>query len=192
MADAAEGRRAGEELSVQDKRDGQGIWGRMVCWAKESAWAPLCLKGAGYGAAALLLFAVGSGAFAKVLSGGAALPTVASAAVSASFSSSVSAASAPPGHEALPVVDGGAPDADAKGAQETGVTADGKVVLNLATEEDLKRLPGVGPAKAKAILALRAKLGKFKKVDDLLRVKGIGRKKLSRLRPLLLVDPPSP
>jgi competence protein ComEA len=63
--------------------------------------------------------------------------------------------------------------------------------LNLATEEDLKRLPGVGPSKAKAILELRARLGgRFRRVEDLLRVKGIGRRKLARLRPLLLVDPP--
>ncbi|WP_420895055.1 ComEA family DNA-binding protein [Sorangium cellulosum] len=70
------------------------------------------------------------------------------------------------------------------------MTADGKVVLNLATEADLMRLPGVGPAKAAAILALRAKMKRFRKVDDLLRVKGLGRRSLKRLRPLVLVDPP--
>jgi competence protein ComEA len=64
-----------------------------------------------------------------------------------------------------------------------------KVILNLATEEDLRRLSGIGPAKAKAILALRAKLGRFKRVEDLLRVKGIGRKRLARLRPLVVLDP---
>lgn len=76
------------------------------------------------------------------------------------------------------------------GAGSSGVTPDGKVVLNLASEEDLMRLPGVGPAKAKAILALRARLGRFRRPEDLLRVKGIGRRRLARLRSLLLVDPP--
>lgn len=76
------------------------------------------------------------------------------------------------------------------GAGGSGVTPDGKVVLNLASEEDLMRLPGVGPAKAKAILALRARLGRFRRAEDLLRVKGIGRRRLARLRSLLLVDPP--
>jgi competence protein ComEA len=82
--------------------------------------------------------------------------------------------------------DGGAGGAPAGG----GVTADGKVVLNLATEEELRRLPGVGPAKAKAILALRAKLKRFRKVEDLLRVKGLGRRSIKRLRPLVLIEAP--
>ncbi|WP_437673784.1 ComEA family DNA-binding protein [Sorangium sp. So ce131] len=79
---------------------------------------------------------------------------------------------------------------DAGAPASGGVTADGKVVLNLATEADLMRLPGVGPAKAAAILALRAKIKRFRKVEDLLRVKGFGRRSLKRLRPLVLVDPP--
>lgn len=73
---------------------------------------------------------------------------------------------------------------------QAGVTQDGKVVLNLATEADLRRLPGIGPAKAKAILELRAKMKRFRKVEDLLRIKGIGRRSLKRLRPLVVVDPP--
>jgi competence protein ComEA len=65
------------------------------------------------------------------------------------------------------------------------------VVLNLATEEDLVKLRGVGPTRAKAILTLRDRLGgKFKSINDLLRVKGLGRKTLERLRPTLLLDAP--
>jgi competence protein ComEA len=85
-------------------------------------------------------------------------------------------------------IDAGTGDGGAAAA--SGVTADGKVILNIATEEDLKRLPGIGAGKAKAILELRARLGKFKRAEDLLRVKGIGRRRLARLRPLLLIDPP--
>ena len=64
-------------------------------------------------------------------------------------------------------------------------------MLNAATEADLRRLPGVGPKRAAAILAVRARLGHFRSVDDLLKVKGIGRATLRRLRPLVRLDPPA-
>lgn len=70
-------------------------------------------------------------------------------------------------------------------------TPDSPVVLNAATEEELRRLPGIGPKKAGAILALRQKLGRFRQVDELLRVKGIGRTTLKRLRPLVRLDLPA-
>jgi competence protein ComEA len=62
------------------------------------------------------------------------------------------------------------------------------VTLNTATFEDLRRLPGVGAKRANAILALRMHLGRFRAVDDLLKVKGIGRAMLKRLRPLVRID----
>lgn len=63
--------------------------------------------------------------------------------------------------------------------------ADGAVIvdLNAADEDELRKLPGIGPTRARAILALRSKLGRFKSVDDLARIKGIGRTLLRRLRP---------
>ena len=51
-----------------------------------------------------------------------------------------------------------------------------------------RKLPKVGHAKAQAILALRAQMKKFTRVEDLLKVKGIGRRALARLRPLVRVD----
>ena len=71
-----------------------------------------------------------------------------------------------------------------------GMTDDGKVILNLATVEDLRHLPGVGPKRADAILALRARLGRFKQVNDLLRVKGIGVRGLKKLMPHIVLDAP--
>lgn len=71
-----------------------------------------------------------------------------------------------------------------------GILPDGRVVLNAASEEDLRKLPGVGPSRAKAILALRERRGKFRSISELLRVKGIGRKTLARLAPKLVLDPP--
>lgn len=64
----------------------------------------------------------------------------------------------------------------------------GVLNLNTASEEELMRLPGVGPSKAKAILELRTQLKGFKKVEDLMRVKGIGRKTFRKLLPMLKLD----
>jgi comEA protein len=61
----------------------------------------------------------------------------------------------------------------------------GKLNLNTATPEQLELLPGVGPAKAERIIAFRQKHGAFKRVADLRRVKGFGRKTLKKLEPFL-------
>ena len=82
---------------------------------------------------------------------------------------------------------GGAGSAHADAAAvETGV-----VNLNTATAAELERLPRVGPTRAQAILALRAKLTQFAKVEQLLRVKGIGRATFRKLRPLLTLSGPT-
>jgi competence protein ComEA len=72
-----------------------------------------------------------------------------------------------------------------------GLLPDGRVVLNTATEAELTKLPGIGPSRAQAILALRQRLTRFRAVEDLLRVKGIGRKMLRRLRPSVVLDRPT-
>ena len=71
-------------------------------------------------------------------------------------------------------------------AQHAGV-----VNLNDASAEQLERLPGIGPSRARAILELRARLKRFARVEDLLRVKGIGRATFRKLRPLLTLDGPT-
>lgn len=65
--------------------------------------------------------------------------------------------------------------------------ADGQIDLNSATESDLERLPGVGPAMSARILAYRQQNGKFQSIDDLRQVPGIGDKKLAKLAPFLIV-----
>jgi competence protein ComEA len=57
--------------------------------------------------------------------------------------------------------------------------------LNSATEAELDALPGIGPAKARAIIAYRETVRRFRTVDDLLEVKGIGPKLLEQIRPFV-------
>jgi len=57
-----------------------------------------------------------------------------------------------------------------------------RIDVNTATEADLRRLPGIGPAKAAAILEDRTKNGPFASCDDLDRVPGIGPTTVALLR----------
>ncbi len=61
--------------------------------------------------------------------------------------------------------------------------------LNRATAEQLQDLPGIGPARAEAIVRWRSERGRFPNLDALLEVPGIGRATLERLKPLLAVTP---
>lgn len=61
--------------------------------------------------------------------------------------------------------------------------------LNGATPEELEQLPGIGPTRAHAIVEHR-QAHPFKKIDELTKVKGIGRKTFSRLRPLVTLGGP--
>ncbi|MED3910306.1 helix-hairpin-helix domain-containing protein [Peribacillus simplex] len=69
----------------------------------------------------------------------------------------------------------------------SGGTSGGLVNLNTATQEDLETLTGIGPSKANAILEYRETVGKFKEVDELKKVTGIGDKTFERLRDSILV-----
>jgi competence protein ComEA len=59
----------------------------------------------------------------------------------------------------------------------------GVVNVNTASAEQLSLLPGIGEARARQIVAMRQKQGGFKRVEDLLAVKGIGEASLAKLRP---------
>jgi competence protein ComEA len=109
------------------------------------------------------------------------------ASASASASSSISAAPADADADTAELgVSDAAAEAAADAARAIEALPDGAVIvdLNLASETDLRALPGVGPSRAKAIVALRQRLGRLRSVDDLARIKGFGRALVRRLRPL--------
>ena len=63
-----------------------------------------------------------------------------------------------------------------------------KVNINTATADELAKLNGIGKVKAEAIVAYRTANGKFKAVEDLGKVTGIGDKTLEKLKADLTVD----
>lgn len=62
------------------------------------------------------------------------------------------------------------------GGTSKEASKDGKVNINTATVEELKTLKGVGEKKAEAIIEYRKKNGSFKTKEDLMKVRGIGKK----------------
>src|ERR1700730_4345397 len=64
--------------------------------------------------------------------------------------------------------------------------------LNAATIKELEELPGVGPVTAKRIIDARQKSGRFRRIEDLLAIRGISTKRLEVLRPYIKIVPPPP
>ena len=62
------------------------------------------------------------------------------------------------------------------------------IPLNSATATELVALPAVGPKTAALIVAHRREHGAFARLEQLLAIKGIGRKTLDKLRPLVTLD----
>lgn len=87
----------------------------------------------------------------------------------------------------VPRVGEPAPPAPAPGGPAAVSAPAGPVDLNRATATELDVLPGVGPATAAAIVTWRDQNGRFRQVEDLLEVPGIGPTRLERLRPLVRV-----
>lgn len=87
--------------------------------------------------------------------------------------------------------EGKSPPARPAAAAAVDAPASGGVVnISDAAPEQLELLPGVGPSRAQAIVAYR-KTHPFKRVEDLQRIKGIGKKTFARLRPLITLSGPT-
>jgi competence ComEA-like helix-hairpin-helix protein len=61
------------------------------------------------------------------------------------------------------------------------------VNINTASSEELQTVPGIGPVTAEKILKMRKSYGAFKTVDDLLAIRGLGPKRLDKMRKYLTV-----
>ena len=64
-----------------------------------------------------------------------------------------------------------------------------RIDLNKATLSQLNSLPGIGPVIAERILELREKSGPFKRIEDLMNIRGIGEKKFLKLKDLITIKP---
>ncbi len=62
------------------------------------------------------------------------------------------------------------------------------VNVNIASAEELEKLPGIGPKTAGAIVSYRKKHGRFERKEDLLEVKGIGKKKFEKIKDLIEIN----
>ena len=83
--------------------------------------------------------------------------------------------------------------APAAGAQDKApagkpAPASTPVNLNTATAAQIETLPGIGAKAAERILEYRQKNGGFKKIEELMNVKGIGEKSFLKLKPLITLN----
>jgi competence protein ComEA len=81
------------------------------------------------------------------------------------------------------------------GCESSGPTGPSRspTVLNInqATVEDLEKLPGIGPKRARSIIASRnARGGRFTTLEELLQIDGIGETTLNTIRAHVVLGPP--
>ena len=73
---------------------------------------------------------------------------------------------------------------------KAAASAAAPVNINTATMQQLESLPGIGMATAQRIVEYREKNGGFKKIEELMNVRGVGEKSFLTLKALITVTPP--
>jgi competence protein ComEA len=63
-----------------------------------------------------------------------------------------------------------------------------KININSASVKELQELPQIGTAVAQRIVDYREKHGKFTKIEEIMKVKGIGEKTFLKIKPLITVE----
>ena len=76
-----------------------------------------------------------------------------------------------------------------KNTESSSASASAPINLNTASVAQLETLPGIGRSTAERILEYRQKNGSFKKIEDLMNVRGVGEKSFLKLKPLITVTP---
>lgn len=69
----------------------------------------------------------------------------------------------------------------------TGKNQNTKVNINTATQTELETLPGIGPSTASKIVSYRKENGKFKSIEEIKKVNGIGESKYKKIKELIKV-----
>lgn len=82
----------------------------------------------------------------------------------------------------------GITSAEGSSASGSGASSSGLINLNTATQAELETLPGIGEAKAKAIIAYREENGAFSSIEEIQEVSGIGEATYANLKDLITVD----
>jgi competence protein ComEA len=72
---------------------------------------------------------------------------------------------------------------------KTAASPSAPINLNTATVAQLETLPGIGARTAQLIVEHRQKNGNFKKVEELMNIKGIGEKSFLKIKPMVTVGP---
>jgi comEA protein len=71
-------------------------------------------------------------------------------------------------------------------------TPKAKININTASQAELESLPRIGPKVAQRIIDYRTQNGNFKRVEDIMKVKGIGEKIFAQIKDLITVGPETP
>lgn len=88
-----------------------------------------------------------------------------------------------------PVINAPAPVAVPEINRMGGITTQGLINLNTASQRDLEMLPGIGPATAEKIIAYRDANGPFATIEAIMDVPGIGEGKFEAIKDLITIGP---